>query len=39
MSSVGFTIAENERELEKLREAYNSLNDVMRGIESAQHSN
>jgi hypothetical protein len=38
MRSVGFTVAGNERELDKLREAYNSLNDIIRGIESAQHS-
>ena len=28
----------NARELDKLREAYNSLNDIIRGTESAQHS-
>ena len=38
MSSVGFVVAGDERELETLREAYNSLNDIIRGIESAQHS-
>jgi len=33
MSSVGFN--ESINELRKLREAYDSLNDVVRGIESA----
>ena len=33
MSSVGFTSQSNE--LEKLREAYDSLKDVVRGIECA----
>ena len=36
MSSVGFTPTSIDQELEKLREAYDSLKDVVRGIESAQ---
>ena len=36
MSSVGFTSHSKDNELEKLREAYDSLKDVVRGIESAQ---
>ena len=34
MSSVGFTSHSKDNELEKLREAYDSLKDVVRGIES-----
>ena len=36
MSSIGYTPALKDLELEKLREAYDSLKDVVRGIESAQ---
>jgi len=36
MSSIGYTPASKDLELEKLREAYDSLKDVVRGIESAQ---
>jgi len=35
MSSVGFTSQARDSELEKLREAYSSLKDVARGIQSA----
>jgi len=36
MSSVGFSSNGKDIELDKLREAYDSLKDVVRGIESAQ---
>jgi hypothetical protein len=35
-SSVGFTLNRGINELEKLREACSSLNDVLRGMASAQ---
>ena len=35
MSSVGFTSNGKDIELDKLREAYDSLKDVVRGIEAA----
>jgi hypothetical protein len=37
MSSVGFTPTSREQELDKLREAYDSLKDVIRGIDGARH--
>jgi hypothetical protein len=37
MSSVGFTPTSSEQELDKLREAYDSLKDVIRGIDGAKH--
>ena len=36
MSSVGFSSNGKDIELDKLREAYDSLKDVVRGIEAAQ---
>ena len=36
MSSVGFNRNGSSAEIDKLREAYQSLNDVLRGIASAQ---
>lgn len=36
MSSVGFTSQSNNDELEKLREAWRSLNDVSRNLRNAE---
>src|SRR4029450_6332060 len=38
MSSVGFNTVSPDKELEKLREAWRSLNDLMRNINSAEQS-
>ena len=38
MSSVGFTPQSNDHEMEKLREAWRSLADVLRNITSAEAS-
>jgi hypothetical protein len=38
MSSVGFTSQSNDHELEKLREAWRSLGDVLRNITNAEAS-
>ena len=36
MSSVGFTPQTEDQEIEKLREAFQSLNDCLRGMASAE---
>jgi hypothetical protein len=36
MSSVGFTSQSKDNELEKLREAFQSLNDCLRGMSDAE---
>jgi hypothetical protein len=37
MSSVGFTSQSKDDELEKLREAWRSLNDLMKNLTNAEH--
>jgi len=38
MSSVGFTVRSNDNELERLRDAWRSLADVLRNISNAEAS-